>query len=205
MLAAWREGREESQATQERPAAGGRLVRVRNAYGEVQEYRLEAAPASAAVPVPTPGGIEGASSGLPKKGRVAPELAASPAPLAEFLEMPLVVRSGRGEYLGVGGRGAGPFSTADLIGLMAGRFAAPNAFFFRWEPRGAGWLLRAAQGQGPGAKVYLLGLEGARTPRGNDVVLVWSLEVDGKEVSPVFLHNFIRQMMDMAATREGES
>ncbi len=216
--------REEGQAGEERAGQGslgtrGRLVRVRNAYGEVQEYHLEAAPISA--PVTTQASVPAekkiSAPHIPENIRTEVPLGFASAPAADFLSMPLVLRSGRGEYLGVGGRGAGAFSTSDLMDLMAGRFTAPNAFSFHWEAReggGAGqdgpgapgapggWLLRATQGQGPKAKVYLLGLERARTPRGNNVVLVWSLEVDGKEVSPVFLHNFIRQMMDMAGPRE---
>jgi DNA-binding transcriptional MerR regulator len=233
MLAAWQAEQEEGSgpgwAGQGRDGPGssgmsGRLVRVRNAYGEVQEYHLEAAPASDPIsaPVSTPAsaagsgpvGIKKTAPHTPEEVRPEAPLDAASAPQADFLEMPLVLRSERGEYLGVGGRGAGPFSTSDLMGLMSGRFTVSNAFSFHWEARdggGAGkggpgapggWSLRAAQGQGPEGKGYLLELERARTPRGNDVVLVWSLEVDGKEVSPVFLHNFIRQMMDMAEPRE---
>lgn len=182
-------------------------VAVRNTYGEVQRYTL--ATGENAVP-PTPAQADAApptpvqTESLPHEETTVQQEPSGPVlPLGDYLELPLVVRSEMGEYLGVAGKALGSFSLGDLVELVEESFPPPKSFHIRFEPGeergvelspGAAWTLLLKQDSG---QRYRLLLERTTTPRGNDVVVLASLEVDGQDVPPANLYLFIKQMLQM--------
>ncbi|MFW5735549.1 MAG: hypothetical protein ACOCWR_10865, partial [Oceanidesulfovibrio sp.] len=117
-------------------------------------------------------------------------------------ELPLVVRSEMDEYLGVAGKAQGSFSLDDLIGLVAETFPPPGTFGVSFSPTehgasehdGGSWTLTLHQESG---QRYRLVLERITTPRGNDVVVLSALEVDGQDMPPANLYLFIKQMLQL--------
>ncbi len=185
-------------------------VAVRNTYGEVQRYTL--ATGENAVP-PTPAQADAAlptavrsvqAESLPHEETNSQQDPSGPVlPPGDYRELPLVVRSEMGEYLGVAGKALGSFSLGDLVELVEESFPPPKSFHIRFEPRqdrgvelspGAAWTLLLDQDSG---QRYRLLLERTTTPRGNDVVVLASLEVDGQDVPPANLYLFIKQMLQM--------
>lgn len=127
-----------------------------------------------------------------------------PLPSRGYRELPLVVRSEMGEYLGVGGKNLGAFSLEDLTALVDRTFTPPAnmPFEVRYQPAseavgasGPAWTLRLDQSTG---QSYRLELERTTTPRGNDVVVLSALYVDGQDVPPANLYLFIKQMLQLA-------
>lgn len=125
-------------------------------------------------------------------------------PPHSYRELPLVVRSEMGEYLGVGGKNLGAFSLDDLSALVDQTFASPahTPFEVRYVPASAAdgatgplWTLYLDQKPG---QSYRLELERTTTPRGNDVVVLSALYVDGQDVPPANLYLFIKQMLQLA-------
>ncbi|QJT10081.1 hypothetical protein [Oceanidesulfovibrio marinus] len=132
------------------------------------------------------------------------EAGAHPLPPRDYRELPLVVRSEMGEYLGVGGKNLGAFSLEDLTALVDRTFTPPAnmPFEVRYAPAseavgasGPAWTLRLDQSTG---QSYRLELERTTTPRGNDVVVLSALYVDGQDVPPANLYLFIKQMLQLA-------
>ncbi|TVM16595.1 hypothetical protein DPQ33_11365 [Oceanidesulfovibrio indonesiensis] len=182
-------------------------VAVRNAYGDIQRYTLatgESAepPEPASAVEPSPGSLRPSEAGALAHEDPAPQprLYGGPFPPRETMLLPLVVRSELGEYLGVGGKALGSFSLNDLIELVEESFPPPRSFHIRFEPEESAadsssiWTLRLHQDSGPR---YRLLLERTTTPRGNDVVVLVSLEVDGQDVPPANIYLFIKQMLQL--------
>lgn len=152
-----------------------RIIRIRTRDGEHQRFQLTPlGPDPEAPPAPAP---------------------APPAPLQPppgLLEHPLVVRSGQGEFLGLGGSRSRPFRLRDLLDIMAERHdaALPPA----WTAKGDGWTLAITLGAPPFRQDHVLQLETTTTPRGNQVTLLSAMAVGDKPVPHTFLHAFLRQL-----------
>lgn len=137
-------------------------------------------------------GRQGASSySLGREPKPEPPLPEAPQPPPEFLALPAVIRSERGEFLGL----PGGQSIARLLQALAPRPGpAP------------GWLDDSAPG-GPSAWTCLLPPERGRsreisfaqttTPRGNLVGLIRTLRTGQAEASPQELQEFFRQVRDL--------
>jgi hypothetical protein len=154
-----------------------RVVTVRNAFGGKSRYVLETSEepegGEAAEPVPAPG----------------PAHAAEEPPRA-LLELPLVVRFDKGEFVGVAGRSMGAFSLQDLEELLRG--ADPH-YALSWSREDGAWRLAAELQARPGER-YRLDLVRATTPKGNDVALLKTLYTDGREVPPANLYALIKRL-----------
>ena len=155
-------------------ATPGRVIRIRAQDGTHQRFRL------------TPLGPEPDEAAAPD---ASPDTSrdASPAPPPGLLEHPLVVRSDKGEFLGIAGTRSRHFRLRDLLEIMASQH--PDAATLSWEQAGAAWILTI-----PTPDSHVLTLEPTTTPRGNQVTLLSSLAVAGQPAPPGFLHAFLRQL-----------
>ena len=167
------------------PEPPGRVIRIRTRDGEHQRFRL--------TPLgPDPDEAPSASPAASPDGAAAP---GSPTPLqppAGLLDNPLVVRSGKGEFLGISGVRSRHFRTCDLLDLMAARH--PTAQAAAWSRSGEAWILTVPLGAEPFRQDHELTLEPTTTPRGNQVTLLTGMAVGGKPVPQSFLHAFLRQL-----------
>lgn len=92
-------------------------------------------------------------TGAPAAGFADPTLAEPPR---HFFSLPLVVRTGQGQYVSAGGRGRGRFSINDLKAMLIYGYTPPNHFTLRWESHGQGWWLHLEQSAGQLAYQLLL-------------------------------------------------
>lgn len=166
----------EQHEEQEKPLARRRIVKVRGREG-VKEYELgeETVPeTSEAEEIPAPH-REAAHNSLS-------------APSDTFMDTPIVIRNEHGEFLGVPGR-LPLRGFIDILEKQAGNSSHRST----WERRERSWVyeMRAAN-----EERHELYFGGTKTPRGNLVVTLWRLDVDGKETSQAFLQEFFRQIKD---------
>lgn len=149
-----------------RPAGGEgeRLVRIRSASGAAERYALRRLPPEDEAPGP---GVVGSGRGA------APAQDSAPAPGATVLGLPLTVRSGKGEFLGVAGPG-GHLTVRGFAALVARSLGlAPEAV--AWSGGPGGWRLDL--GTNP---AHSLDFSETTTPRGNHVALVQGMRIDGQ-------------------------
>lgn len=135
----------------------------------------------------------------------AEELAASTArsegtPSDEYLDMPVVIRSGRGEFLGVTAPSGAPFSLREFEHYLlerAGTAGAPPER--RWEREGEDRILTLVGAERDPGRTHVLTFTKTKTPRGNLVALLHKLAIEGREVSDAFLQAFFKQIKDAVA------
>lgn len=133
---------------------------------------------------------EKAEADRPDESADKPEASTWEHPSDTFMDTPIVIRNEQGEFLGVPGR-------LPLRGFVeALENEAGNAGRSRWERRDRSWVYEMQAANGERHELFF---GGTKTPRGNLVVLLWRLDVDGKETSPAFLQEFFRQIKDRIA------
>ncbi|MFZ5428518.1 MAG: MerR family transcriptional regulator [Thermodesulfobacteriota bacterium] len=112
-------------------------------------------------------------------------------PPASMTELPVVVRSGDGEFLGVTSPTGRPFTLAQFEEFLVMRQSA-GAFPPRWTSDGEEWTLRLEGG----GTVHEHHFARAVTPRGNAVARFTSLSVDGARSSDDALQAFLRKVKE---------
>ncbi len=167
-------------------------VLVRNSYGDATRYVFQR-------PAERNERTERAGTSASAENKDASASGTEPTPSVAFLDAPLVIRSGGGDYLGIAGRSEGAFSLNDLFALFWKSFQPPQHFNLSWESVAGGWILRAEQTQVIRPMLYVLHLEASTTPKGNAVVVLHHLERNGREQPGAHLHTFIRRMRAMVA------
>jgi len=166
----------------------------------------EPAPAAAAAPEPEPPStgpdgvltarkivtVHGASGPLAsyafnREPRPEPPFTPPPAPPAAFLDMPAVIRSDRGDFLGL----PGGQSVRRLVETLS-TDAAPA-----WLPEGEGaWSCAIPLGRAQTREVLF---ERTYTPRGNLVGLIRRMRINEAEATPAQLQDIFRQLRDQMA------
>lgn len=149
-----------------------KIVNVRSEEGEVRSYALEkesAPDAPDSDPASASGGLE--------------------QPSDDFLNTPIVIRNDQGEFLGVPGR----LPLSGFVEILVREAEEDGASLSRWRRAGKNWVFVMDM---PGGNSHELYFVSTTTPRGNLVVLLERLDVDGKETSSQFLQEFFRQVKD---------
>lgn len=160
-----------------------RRILVKNAYGGTSEYVFRSAEEDQAQ--------HGQETVAEPRG------AEEVMPPDELLGLPLVVETGHGEYLGVAGKAAGPFSLSDFFQLLDYRYPQPRHFSLAWRRLQHGWQVQAEQADTVRPKQYLLEVRRTRTPRGNLVALLEKLEENRVDLPPANLFAVIKQLREM--------
>jgi DNA-binding transcriptional MerR regulator len=109
-------------------------------------------------------------------------------PSDAFLNTPIVIRNDQGEFLGVPGR-------LPLAGFIDILIDGAEELAARWTREGDAWVFVMA---GPDGDSHALHFVSTTTPRGNLVVLLERLDVNGSPTSSQFLQEFFRQVKDKA-------
>lgn len=123
-----------------------------------------------------------------------------PRPPAEFLNMPVVVHSANGDFLGVTSPTGRPFTLEQFEAFLVRRIQDEGGFSSAWVRQGQQWTLRlegSHDGQDEAREHHFLQ---AVTPRGNTVARFASLSVNGKPASDADLQAFLRQVKDSLAS-----
>ncbi|UZP66575.1 helix-turn-helix domain-containing protein [Desulfovibrio mangrovi] len=201
----------------------GKVIRIRNAYGDVSEYTMETAAA------PTGSGEAGeepdqqdleageATAGAAERAvdATAAEAEADagfifdaeePAqeeissmvqePPRTLLTMPLVIQSPEGEFLGVAGRTRGRFNINDLKAMLMSHYEGNQRFTMQWQLTDNGWLMLLEQKELSDPYSLAVLVEQTTTPRGNNVALIEHLTINGKDENPVEMYNFINRIYE---------
>lgn len=118
-------------------------------------------------------------------------------PPADYLDLPLVVRTGQGEYLGVLGRNSQPFRLKDFAALLEGSPVRATPPVLAWRRAGQGWILDL-QDVSVGGQERRIVLDTARTvtPSKNAVALVQRLSVNGQDAPDALLLSLFRQIRE---------
>lgn len=137
-------------------------------------------------------GRQGTSSyTLGREPKPRPLLPDPPQPSADFLALPAVIRSERGEFLGL----PGGQSIARLVQALAPQPGPPAAWLDDSTPSIPCWTcLLPLEG---GAHRRELTFTQTKTPRGNLVGLIRSMRTGQAEASIAELQDFFRQMRDL--------
>lgn len=118
-------------------------------------------------------------------------------PPAAFLDLPLVVRTQRGEFLGVAGRGSLKFSVRKLVthvrrGAQGGRHVAVN--WVRDDDRW-GLYIRFSLSDGE-HREYELDMAETLTPKKNLVACLGGMKVNGEAVPADYIRDFFRKIRE---------
>jgi DNA-binding transcriptional MerR regulator len=113
---------------------------------------------------------------------------ATERPSDDFLNTPIVIRNDQGEFLGVPGR-------LPLAGFVSILIDGADEIAARWAREGDAWVFIMAGADGD---THALHFVSTTTPRGNLVVLLEKLDINGSPTSPQFLQEFFRQVKDKA-------
>jgi len=152
-----------------------------------------------ASPARTEHSVVGTGAGL----EIHPESGATgsgPRPPVEFLNMPVVVHSANGDFLGVTSTTGRPFTLEQFETFLVRRAQDAGGFSSAWVRQGQQWTLRldsSHDGQNEAREHHFLQ---AVTPRGNTVARFASLSVNGKPASDADLQAFLRQVKDSLAS-----
>ncbi|MUM77560.1 MerR family transcriptional regulator [Pseudodesulfovibrio sp. F-1] len=150
------------------PVRARKVVNVTSPGGGVKSYTLEKSEAP----------------GATNSGRTALE-----RPSDAFLNTPIVIRNDQGEFLGVPGR----MSLGNFVEVMVREAEESGASLSDWHRDEDTWIFTM---QTPGGDAHALHFVSTTTPRGNLVVLLDRLDVNGEQTSPRFLQEFFRQVKD---------
>lgn len=126
-------------------------------------------------------------------------------PAAKMLALPLVIRSEEGEFLGVAGRTRGRFSLTDFLELMERQSPDAGPMRAEWTKSGKDWLLNLTWGDTTAMAAHSLTLSEMTTPKGNSVVLLDSLRIDGKDAGGAFLRTFLLRLRNDRLDDKGEN
>ncbi|MFH1913242.1 MAG: helix-turn-helix domain-containing protein [Pseudomonadota bacterium] len=160
---------DDTAATQpERPVRARKIVNVTTPGGGVKSYTLEK---PVAPPAPAPGS------------------AALERPSDAFLNTPIVIRNDQDEFLGVPGR----MPLGRFVEVLVREAEESGASLSNWHRDEDTWVFSM---QTPGGDAHALHFVSTTTPRGNLVVLLDRLDVNGEQTSPRFLQEFFRQVKD---------
>lgn len=175
-----REAGAEKAAGAERRVTARKIVTVQGREGGAESYSLEGGPQPEAA-------TEAAA-----EADAAPQWGQGPtAPPEEDLDEPVAIQSERGEYLGVPGR----MTLGEFAATLERECRAAGACVSSWQHTGEDWVLTLAQGHSGRNDLWFTR---TRTPRGNVVMLLHRMQVDGQEASQAFLLEYFRQVKGQA-------
>ncbi|HMM38451.1 MAG TPA: MerR family transcriptional regulator [Desulfovibrio sp.] len=119
-------------------------------------------------------------------------------PPSEYLDLPLVIRTGLGEYLGVLGRNSRAFGLKDFVALLERSTDRGEAVDLRWRREGdAEWRLAVvAAVDSDDTRRIVLSTARTVTPSGNAVVRVLKLTINDQDAPDSLLLSLFRQIRE---------
>jgi DNA-binding transcriptional MerR regulator len=132
----------------------------------------------------------------PRRAAAAPqsESASRDIPPDAWRELPVVIRSEHGEFLGVTGKDRRPLTLREFETFLQER--APGAAEPDWRREGGGWVMTLTGDDMIQGQRHEHFFKRTTTPLGNHVVHFHRLRIDGEDVTDAFLQAFLRQIKD---------
>ncbi|MHC1752951.1 MerR family transcriptional regulator [Humidesulfovibrio sp.] len=127
-----------------------------------------------------------ASYALGREPKPEPPFPDLPAPAAAFLDLPAVIRSDRGDFLGL----PGGQSVRRLVEVLTPEGATPPAWF---QESPESWTCAIPLGRAQNRELLF---ERTTTPRGNLVGLIRRMRINETEATPTQLQEIFRQLRD---------
>jgi hypothetical protein len=117
-------------------------------------------------------------------------------PPADLAQLPVVIFSELGEFLGVTDKKGRPFTLKEFQAFLERRAAGLGKFESTWSLDQEAWVLTFG-GSGPSSgQVHDHYFRRTKTAKGNLVAHFHQLRINGSVVSQAFLHAFLRQIKD---------
>ncbi|MFA6336154.1 MAG: MerR family transcriptional regulator [Bacteroidales bacterium] len=130
-----------------------------------------------------------ASYALARESRPEPEFPEQQTPAPAFLDLPAVILSERGEFLGL----PGGQSVRRLVEVLSPEGAPPPAWFLEAPDS---WVCAISFGRAQNREMLF---ERTTTPRGNLVGLIRRMRINESEATPQQLQELFRQLRDQLA------
>ena len=127
-----------------------------------------------------------ATYALGREPKPEPPFPEPPAPVPAFLDLPAVIRSDRGDFLGL----PGGQSVRRLVEVLTPEGATPPAWFHESQES---WTCSIPLGRAQNRELLF---ERTTTPRGNLVGLIRRMRINETEATPVQLQEIFRQLRD---------
>ncbi|OEU68949.1 MAG: hypothetical protein BA863_11455 [Desulfovibrio sp. S3730MH75] len=112
-------------------------------------------------------------------------------PETEFLDLPVVILSETGEFLGMPGRPGHPFALKELVELVS---KEENKYSKVWRKDGSEWILSYKSPTGP---LHELFFQRKKTPKGNIVSFFKRLDINSESKDQPFILTFFREVRDL--------
>lgn len=116
-------------------------------------------------------------------------------PPEDFLDLPVVMLSDKGDFLGITEKSGAPFSLRGFEQALIGRAAHLTRLEAFWRADGLDWVL--ALGGALGGESHEHVFKKTTTLKGNLVAHFSALRISGKPVSEAFLRALFKQIKDM--------
>lgn len=119
-------------------------------------------------------------------------------PSAQFISRPLVVRSARGEYLGLSNPGAGHFSLADFTALLKQGMAGARHMDVKWQWMNPNWTLQVATRDRQTGHIQNMALVVTRnvTPSNNVVTSIVRMNIGGNDIPDALILNLFKRIRE---------
>ncbi|WP_319777637.1 hypothetical protein [Maridesulfovibrio sp.] len=114
------------------------------------------------------------------------------SPESDFLDLPVVIQSDTGEFLGMPGKPGHPFTLQELVDLVSVH-KEKNASKI-WHKLGRDWVLAVKSPEGP---LYELFFSRTHTPKGNIVSFFKRLDINTESKSHAEILSFFREVRDL--------
>jgi DNA-binding transcriptional MerR regulator len=113
-------------------------------------------------------------------------------PDQDLLELPVVIRSDEGDFLGMPGANGSPFNLRGLLTFVSSTEAADSASHV-WRRDSENWVLTSSKSN---AEIHELHFKKTKTPKGNLVAFFERLDINSVQQNRDFLLKFFRDARD---------
>lgn len=113
-------------------------------------------------------------------------------PEKDFLELPVVIHSESGEFLGMPGRPGQPFTLEELVNMVIVHKEENSSKI--WHKQGRDWILAVKSPEGPLHELYF---SRTHTPKGNIVSFFKRLDINYVSQSHTEILSFFREVRDL--------
>lgn len=113
-------------------------------------------------------------------------------PEKDFLELPVVIHSDNGEFLGMPGKPGHPFTLEELVHLVTSKKEMDASKV--WHKQGRDWILSF---KSPTGFLHELYFQRTKTPKGNIVSFFKSLDINSESQDQAFILQFFREVRDL--------
>ncbi|WP_027720658.1 hypothetical protein [Maridesulfovibrio zosterae] len=113
-------------------------------------------------------------------------------PEKDFLELPVVIHSESGDFLGMPGKPGHPFTLSELVYLVTDK--NEHQVSKVWHRDGSDWIMSYKTPDGPLHELYF---QRTKTPKGNIVSFFKRLDINSQSQDQPFILSFFREVRDL--------